>query len=178
MILFILIIGCFTSQDLTTKVENTEHNNLGSKNVETHSIDSFAPHLHHLIKRVTFSRSADCKSLSGKWHTSLPSGATVQFASGRKTANPHFDDDIEQTQTGQITETGTFSFSPEASTEPYAQGELFINLRVWATTTALEQLLLSAQSNGGFRVADSPDGKYSWAEGGISLPPCEGLTPP
>ena len=122
---------------------------------------------------MTFQRSLDCRSISGVWKTQLPAGTIVQHAAGRKTENPHFDEDIEQTQQGTIDQLGEFKFSPVMATKKYAFGNVFINLRVWAKTKDQLQLLKKAESNGGFVVADSPEGQYSWAEGEIVYSECK-----
>ena len=129
---------------------------------------SFSPALHQIILSLRWRYGVNCQGIEAYWSTSLPEGTIVEAMAGPKTNNPHFDDDALQRQSISIDANGV-AYLP-LSTVSYIQEQNFLNIRVWGTDPAILHMLKKSEQNGGFSIAESPNGPYGWAE--TTLPKC------
>ena len=129
---------------------------------------SFSPALHQIVLSLRWRYGPSCQGIEAYWSTSLPQGTIVQAMAGPKTNNPHFDDDALQTQSIVIDAKGE-AHLPLAPVL-YSADNNFLNIRVWGTDPTILHMLKKSQEKGGFRIAESPEGPYGWAE--TTIPKC------
>ena len=130
--------------------------------------NTFSPALIGIIHSLSWRYKKNCTGIEAQWHTDLPPNSAVQVMMGPKTQNPHFDDDSLLTYNTMVNEKKEVYLNVET---PLPSQETFINLRVWGHNPHVHTMLIESQNQGGFPVAESPDGAYGWAETTIS--PCE-----
>ena len=131
--------------------------------------DSFDPALVGIVEKIKWKYKSDCTGLEAYWSTKLPSKTKVQIMMGPKTQNPHFDDDALATRDTMVGNAGKISVHIDNVSLPSQR--TFINLRVWGSNSDVYHMLVRSQKEGGFPVAQSPNGPYGWAE--TTIPPCE-----
>ena len=129
---------------------------------------NFSPALHKIVLRLRYRYGEKCTGIEAYWNTSLPKGTIVQVVAGPKIENSHFDEDAIQDQRVPIDDMGQ-AHLPLAAAH-YDHRENFLNLRVWGDHPSIVYMLEKSQKNGGFPVANGPNGPYGWAE--TTIPPC------
>ena len=129
--------------------------------------NNFSPALVGIIHSLKWRYKKNCTGIEAQWHTALPPNSAVQVMMGPKTQNPHFDDDALLIYDTMVNEKKEVQLNVKT---PLPSQETFINLRVWGHSPHVHTMLLESQNQGGFSVAESPDGSYGWAETTVS--PC------
>jgi hypothetical protein len=81
---------------------------------------------------------------------------------GPKTENPHFDEDALQNKKVSIDSSGLAHLPMQAI--QYDDRKNFLNIRVWGNEVPILHMLKKSERNGGFPIAEGPDGPYGWAE--------------
>ena len=128
---------------------------------------SFSPALIGIVHTLKWRYKSDCTGLEAHWKTALPTGTKVQVMMGPKKQTPHFDDDALVKQDTIVNNNKEVRVDFETT---LPSQETFINLRVWGHTSNVHTMLVQSQNQGGFPIAQSPEGPYGWAE--TTIVPC------
>ena len=131
-------------------------------------VESFSPSLPDIVVAMQWRYGDNCTGLEAYWETTLPPKSLVQVMAGPKTQKKHFDDDAIIQSHITINADGQ-AYLPLGK-EQFNTAPTFLNIRVWGNTPQTYEKLKESQKNGGFPIAESPQGPYGWAES--TIPSC------